>query len=95
MTNRGTETVSVFINNGDGTFAAKVDYTTGTTPQGVAIGDLNGDGCINGADVAMMRGAFGDAAGAGAGLGAIDLDGDGVVDVTDLALMGSNWGRGG
>ncbi len=27
-----------------GTFAAKVDYTTGTQPYGVAIGDLNGDG---------------------------------------------------
>src|SRR3989344_1231784 len=27
-----------------GTFAAKVDYTTQTSPEGVAIGDLNGDG---------------------------------------------------
>jgi len=34
-----SDTVSVFINNGAGTFAAKVDYTTGTSPTSVAVGD--------------------------------------------------------
>jgi len=35
---------SVFLNNGNGTFAAKVDYTTGTAPHSIALGDVNGDG---------------------------------------------------
>ena len=36
--------VSVLLNNGDGTFAARVDYPTGTAPASVAAADLNGDG---------------------------------------------------
>ncbi|HEV7860890.1 MAG TPA: FG-GAP-like repeat-containing protein [Pyrinomonadaceae bacterium] len=36
--------VSVFINNGDGTFAAKVDYPTDSGPSSVAVGDFNSDG---------------------------------------------------
>ncbi len=35
--------VSIFLNNGNGTFATKVDYPTGISPSSVAIGDLNGD----------------------------------------------------
>jgi len=38
------DSVSVLLNNGDGTFAAKADYTTGTVPLGVTVGDFNGDG---------------------------------------------------
>ncbi len=45
--------VSILINNGNGTFATKVDYTTGTGPL-VAIGDLNGDGK---ADLAVANSA--------------------------------------
>jgi hypothetical protein len=43
-------TVSVFLNQGAGAFAAKVDYGAGSGPEGVvgptalAVGDLNGDG---------------------------------------------------
>ena len=36
--------MSVLLNNGDGTFAAKVDYPAGTGPLAVAAADLNGDG---------------------------------------------------
>ena len=36
--------MSVLLNNGDGTFAAKVDYPTGSDPVSVAAADLNGDG---------------------------------------------------
>ena len=36
-------TVSVLLNEGAGTFQAKVDYATGAGPRSVAIGDLNGD----------------------------------------------------
>jgi len=50
MTNYGSNTVSVFRNISTvgaittGSFAAKVDFATGTNPQGLAIGDLDGDG---------------------------------------------------
>ena len=37
-------TVSVFVNNGDGTLQPKLDYRPGTFPRSVAIADLNGDG---------------------------------------------------
>jgi len=44
VANYNSNTMSVFINNGAGTFAAKVDYTTGTNPISVAVGDFNLDG---------------------------------------------------
>jgi hypothetical protein len=50
VTNDGSNTVSVFRNTStSGTidassFAAKVDFTTGTYPVGVAVGDVDGDG---------------------------------------------------
>ena len=44
VTNAVGTTVSVFLNNGNGTFATKVDYTTGSLPEGIALGDVNGDG---------------------------------------------------
>jgi len=34
----------VFLNNGNGTFAAKVDYLTGVQPRAVSVGDFNLDG---------------------------------------------------
>ena len=34
----------MLLNNGNGTFAAKVDYATGMEPRSVATADLNGDG---------------------------------------------------
>ncbi len=37
-------TVSVLMNNGDGTFAPKVDYPTGRVPNSVFSADLDGDG---------------------------------------------------
>jgi len=40
----GANTVSVLLGVGTGTFAAKVDYPTGTNPHGLAVGDLgNGE----------------------------------------------------
>jgi hypothetical protein len=36
--------VSVFVNKGDGSFQPRVDYRTGRQPVSVVIGDLNGDG---------------------------------------------------
>jgi hypothetical protein len=38
------KTLSVFKNNGDGTFAPKVDYWTGDSPHSVLAADLDADG---------------------------------------------------
>lgn len=39
-----TGEISVLLGNGDGTFAAPVQYAVGADPTSVAIGDFNGDG---------------------------------------------------
>ncbi|MCX6121918.1 MAG: FG-GAP-like repeat-containing protein [Ignavibacteriales bacterium] len=50
VTNANSNTVSVFRNRSDSgvmtasSFAPKVDFTTGSYPYGVAIGDMDGDG---------------------------------------------------
>ena len=40
----GAGTVSIFLNNGTGTFTLDTTITVGTAPDGVAAGDLNNDG---------------------------------------------------
>jgi hypothetical protein len=40
----GTETLSIYIGNGDGTFQPQVTYNMGTDPVGLVVGDFNGDG---------------------------------------------------
>jgi hypothetical protein len=39
--------ITIFLNNGDGTFASAVNYPAGTSPGFVAIGDLNQDGALD------------------------------------------------
>ena len=50
-------------------------------------GDLNGDGCVDQADLGILLGAYG--AGAGG-----DLDGDGDTDQADLGVLLGNYGNG-
>ena len=47
MANQNDGSVSVRLNNGDGTFAPQVRFSTGDQPLNVAIGDLNGDGHLD------------------------------------------------
>jgi hypothetical protein len=47
VVNEGSNTVSILLGNGDGTFQSKTDFATGTQPWGIAIGDLNGDGKLD------------------------------------------------
>ena len=42
-----TNTVSVLIGNGDGTFQTHVDYATGITPISLTAADINGDGYLD------------------------------------------------
>ena len=44
VANSDSATVSVLLNNGNGTFAPKLDYRTGDAAVSVAAADLNGDG---------------------------------------------------
>jgi Dockerin type I domain len=48
--------------------------------------DLNGDGTVNAADLAILLGAWGPCAGCDA-----DLNGDGTVDAPDLAILLGAW----
>jgi hypothetical protein len=45
--NRGSSTVSILINNGDGTFQTHVDYATGNSPSQVVAGDFNNDSKVD------------------------------------------------
>ncbi|MDA0802976.1 MAG: hypothetical protein O2819_04375 [Planctomycetota bacterium] len=61
-----------------------------SVPQPCAA-DINGDGLINGADLAYVLGDWGACSG-GAGTCPGDIDGDGTVAGPDLALMLAAWG---
>ena len=44
VADQGSNTISVFLGNGDGTFQNRTDYPTGAAPVSVAFGDFNQDG---------------------------------------------------
>ncbi|HEV2380157.1 MAG TPA: VCBS repeat-containing protein [Terriglobia bacterium] len=44
VSNEGSNTISILLGNGDGTFQSHVDYATGAEPAGLATGDFNRDG---------------------------------------------------
>jgi hypothetical protein len=45
--NSTANTVSILLNNGDGTFATHVDYPAGTDPVAIASADFNGEGKLD------------------------------------------------
>jgi hypothetical protein len=44
VANAGSNAVSVWLGNGNGTFGSRMDFGTGPEPKNVAVGDFNGDG---------------------------------------------------
>ena len=44
LANFGSDIVSVYFGNGDGTFGSPRDLAVGSGPLSVAVGDFNGDG---------------------------------------------------
>ena len=74
-----------------------VDYIDGPPNGGPAVievvprlGDLNDDGIVDAADLALLLGNWGPVDCAGGGCP--DFNGDGVVDAADLAQLLGNWG---
>jgi hypothetical protein len=49
------------------------------------IGDLNGDGRVDGADLATLLNSWGSG-------GPADLNGDSIVDASDMAILLNNFG---
>jgi hypothetical protein len=57
-----------------------------TVTVNVGLGDLSGDGVVDGIDLAVTLNRWGQAGATG------DVDGDGVVTASDLAYILNNWG---
>ena len=47
VSNMGSNTISIFLGNGNGTFQPHVDYATGTGPWDLAVADFNNDGKLD------------------------------------------------
>jgi len=57
-------------------------------PQSLLVGDLNGDGCVNVADMLVVRNAMGKSG------DATDINGDGVCNVADMLIIRNHLGEG-
>lgn len=93
--NQDSNTVSVLLGTGDGTFGGPADYPTGAAPRTVATADLDGDGAVDLAvankdsnDVSILRnrgdGTFEPAGRVGSG-----GEGPRTIAATDLDADGS------
>src|SRR5271168_104964 len=78
-----SDTVSVLLGKGDGTFAPHVDYSVPSAPTGIAVGDFNGDGKL---DIVFVYG-FNDAR-----VGVLLGNGDGTFKPFISTVAGYNGG---
>ena len=105
VANNGSDSVSIFLGNGNGTFQATVSYSAGAYPNSVTAGDFNGDGNLDlvvtnttGSSISILlgngNGTFQTAVSYGVGASPRsvtlgDFNGDGNLDLT-VANYGSN-----
>ncbi len=47
VADKGNNTVSIFLGNGDGTFRPRTDYAVGSSPVWISAADFNGDGVLD------------------------------------------------
>jgi hypothetical protein len=81
-------TVTRSSSNYEARFHGGPEWNTVPDPETApCIGDLDGNGRIDGGDLAALLGAWGSANGGGA-----DLDGDGLVTGADLSILLGGWG---
>jgi hypothetical protein len=93
VANSGSNTLSVLLGNGDGTFQAAQNYDTGANPHSVAVGDFNGDGKLdlataNAGDVSVLLGNGDGSFGAAASIPLTDGSGPQSVAVGDFNADG-------
>ena len=65
----------------------------GFGPALTILGDINGDGHVDTADLLVLAAAWGSHVGDPNYRLACDLNGDGSVDVVDLLILADSWGR--
>jgi hypothetical protein len=82
------ESLVVRIDKGTGDVYVSRVNSDGTIGNPVVIGDLNGDGIVDGSDLAALLGAWGTCPGSPC---PADLNGDGTVDGSDLAALLGHW----
>jgi hypothetical protein len=81
---------AAFLAWSDGLFELGDLYAQNVNPDGtlgVKLGDIDGDGDVDTADLLALLGAWGPCEGCPE-----DLDGDGVVNTADLLTLLGNWG---
>jgi len=81
-----TGTISILLGNGDGTFAAHVDYDAGVALNWVTVGDFNGDGKL---DLAVANGQ-GNCAGCQSAFTILLGNGDGTFQAPATSFGGVN-----
>jgi hypothetical protein len=106
VANKGSNTVSVLLGNGDGTFQPAINFSTGRQPFSVAVRDLNGDGKPDLATVNLFSGTVSVLLGNGDGtfqtahdfavginpfsIAVGDFNGDGKLDLATGSLTVNN-----
>jgi hypothetical protein len=70
---------------------AHLSFLVALQPSGTVVpGDVNGDGVVNCADMALVQAAFGTRLGQPGYQASADLNSDGVINIIDLATVARN-----